>query len=549
MTTILQAQQKKTVSTASTLTNATVYFGYGAELTHTAKANLQAGMQEIVIDNIATQVDANTIQVACPDNVVLMSYRFAIKPVKPIEVVKAPLIIKMQDSVKLLQKQVVVIENKSATTEDLLARTTRMIESNATNNPKKEISSGELIKLNEYYLAQVKSLKLILFDLAQKKSDLQEQINGINSRIEGINALTENPYTPSNPAGQIILQVMTKSATTAQFDLSYFTNNAGWIPTYELRVKTVDNSCRLAYKAAVTQTTGIDWKNVKLRLTSTNPNIGGSTPVLNPWFLNLYVPVLYNNMRNAPAAALPRRSMSKSIVVADAVGGYEQQDEEKTAGTTSDVSAYTTVAQTALNVSFEIDLPYDIPSDGKSYSVSIKDEQVKAGYTEYSVPKMDKDAFMVAEINDWEKLDLMPGDVNIVMDNVYIGKSFIDPNTTVDTLQLSLGRDRRVAIKRMLIKEKSKSKVKGDIKTEMFTYEIAVKNNKKDAVDLVLKDQYPLSTVKEVETTLENDGHADVDSETGVLQWKMKLQPGESKNIRFSYSVKYPKDKVIQNLR
>jgi uncharacterized protein (TIGR02231 family) len=160
---------------------------------------------------------------------------------------------------------------------------------------------------------------------------------------------------------------------------------------------------------------------------------------------------------------------------------------------------------------------------------------------------MDKDAFLLARINRWDSLSLMPGNANIIMDNVYIGKSFLNPNTTEDTLNLSLGRDKRIAINRELKKE-FKSVKRGDTKTEVFTYEISLKNNKKQAVEIDMKDQYPISRVKEVEVTLTDNGNAEVDSETGMLDWKVKLQPGESKKIRFTYQIKYPKDKFIQEV-
>ena len=91
----------------------------------------------------------------------------------------------------------------------------------------------------------------------------------------------------------------------------------------------------------------------------------------------------------------------------------------------------------------------------------------------------------------------------------------------------------------------SSTKFLGSAKVQKFTYELTVKNNKKDTVQMLLKDQYPLTTNKEIEVELLDAGGASVNSETGVLSWKLQLAPGESKKLRFSYSVKYPKDKII----
>jgi uncharacterized protein (TIGR02231 family) len=202
-----------------------------------------------------------------------------------------------------------------------------------------------------------------------------------------------------------------------------------------------------------------------------------------------------------------------------------------------------------LNINYEIDLPYDIASDGQLNSINIKEQMIDCVLKNYAVPRIDKEAYLLAEVADWQNLDLLPGEANIIMDDTYLGKSNIDPNTTVDTLNLSLGRDKRVAVKRSLVKEQSSLKTSGKDAKQVFTYEILVKNNKVSDVNLLLKDQFPLSTIKEVEVKLDDDGAAMVNPETGVLTWKIDLKPGESKKVRFSYSVKYPKDKKIVNLK
>jgi uncharacterized cupredoxin-like copper-binding protein len=99
------------------------------------------------------------------------------------------------------------------------------------------------------------------------------------------------------------------------------------------------------------------------------------------------------------------------------------------------------------------------------------------------------------------------------------------------------------------MKELSSVKTSGSTSKQNFTYEIVIKNNKQTDINLLLKDQVPLTNIKEVEVEMENSSDAMVNKETGVLTWKLNLKPGESKKVRFSYSVKYPKDKKILNLK
>lgn len=539
ITTAAFAQKEITVK--SQLTNANVYYGYGAELTHSVKASLHNGTNEVIIENIANTMDANTIQISVPESVVLLSYRFNQKTIVLSQ--PNPAIKRVSDSIKLMQKHLTVATNEATVTTELLDKTSRLIET-YSSGATKNLTTTDLIKLLDFYTNKVQSYRTILFAIQTRKIDITEQISELQNRLNQLSQ--ENNGNASKVVGEMILQLVAQQAVTADMGISYFTHNAGWIPTYDMRVKSMDNSFKLSYKASLNQTTGLDWKQVKLTLSTSNPNQGSNKyPTLNPLFIQLYNPNIYKDMQARAAAANYNRAQSLNEVVVTGIGVQrEMVDEDK-----ADVSDYLTLNEGQLNTTFEIDLPYDIPSDGKSYSVAIKEEKLNATYKHYSVPKLDKDAFLLAEISNWENLDLLPGDANIIMDNVYLGKSFVDPNTTMDTLNLSLGRDKRVAVKRLLVKEFSKTKVRGDTKTETFTFEITVKNNKSKDVAMLLKDQFPISNMKDVTVKLEDNGGSEVNEEIGTVNWKINLKPGESKKYRFSYSVTYPRDQKIANLR
>jgi len=186
-----------------------------------------------------------------------------------------------------------------------------------------------------------------------------------------------------------------------------------------------------------------------------------------------------------------------------------------------------------------------VATNGKEQTATLKEYATPALYKYYDVPKLDKDVYLLAELPEWEKLNLLPGDANIIFEGTYVGKSFIDPNSTSDTLNLTLGRDKRVVVKREKLADYSSVKFLGTNKFQKITYELTVKNNKKDSVRILLKDQFPLSTNKEIEVELMEAGGAEVNNDFGILNWKLQLAPGESKKIRFAYSVKYPKDKLL----
>jgi uncharacterized protein (TIGR02231 family) len=211
----------------------------------------------------------------------------------------------------------------------------------------------------------------------------------------------------------------------------------------------------------------------------------------------------------------------------------------------SSVSDYTTVAENQLNVSFDIDIPYDILSNGKVHSVSLKEIKLPSSYKYYAAPRVESEAFLLAEIADYSKYNLLRGEANIIFEGMYVGKTFIEPNQTSDTLNLSMGRDKKVSIKREKVADKSGTKFLSSKKEQTFTYDITVRNNKKEAVELLLKDQYPLTTNKEIEVELLQSDGAKVNAETGILTWQLQMKPNEVKKFRISYKVRYPKDQVL----
>lgn len=540
------------------MNNATVYFGYGAELTHQAKIKVDAATKIIVISQLSTTVDINSLQISVPEDVALLSQRYSVYyPVSP-PVIKSKDIERMEDSIVQFQKEIGRINNLISIDQEILTRTGLLIETTINTSGNKTITSEEVLKLLEYYNGKIEKSKTNIYNHNQNIALQNKKIADIRQRITLLTAVIPNT---KKPYGQVFLQVMCKKSGEIPVELSYYTAHAGWTAIYDIRVNSKTNKVKMVYKASLTQTSGIDWTNTKLTLSTGTPNFGVVAPVLTPWYLQLYVPGIYTDLQKRAAAGNAQRNMIQSYqddeklaeeVVVTALGVERKPKELGFGAQTIDPSTlqqYTTLNEGQLNTNFEIDLPYDIASDGQLHSVTIKDQEIACVLKNYAVPRIDKDAYLLAEVADWQNLDLLPGDANIIMDDTYIGRSTIDPNSTSDTLNLSLGRDKRVVVKRSLIKEMSSLKTTGKESRQVFTYEILVKNNKVTDVNLLLKDQFPLSNIKEIVVTLEDGSDAMVNTETGVLTWKIDLKPGESKKVRFSYSVKYPKDKKIVNLK
>jgi TonB-dependent SusC/RagA subfamily outer membrane receptor len=366
-------------------------------------------------------------------------------------------------------------------------------------------------------------------------------------------------------------------------------------------VDDIKSPLKLVTKAKISQTTGIDWKQVKLSLSTSTPSQWGNAPLLNAWYLAYINPVARMDksmmtMNSIPSMTLEGKmaglqvngdnakvrirgigsinSNNTPLYVVDGVpisadefakinpASIKTMDVLKDANATAlygsrggngvivltlkdGLDDYISVAENTLNLTYDIDLPYDVPTNGKEQTATINTKEITAGYKHYSVPKLDKDAYLLAELNGWEKMNLLPGEANIIFEGTYVGKSFIDPSSTNDTLNLTLGRDKRVVVKRDKLIDFSSVKFLGSNKLQKFTYELTVRNTKKEDINMVLKDQFPLTTNKEIEVELLDAGGAEINADLGVLNWKLHLAPGETRKLRFVYSVKYPKGKTV----
>lgn len=530
------AYAQKPVFTTAKVKAATVYFN-AAEISQDVVATLPTGTSEIVVKNVADYLNENTVQVGAPSTLTVLSVQFTrdyISEYEPDET--SPQIKKVRDSITLLENEI----RKTAIAKQAETKALEVLDrNNQVAGQQNGLNVADLMKFIEYYRVKRTEIAIAENALAEKQNKLNERLNELRSRLQ-----TNISKDEKMSSGKLVLQVMNEAAGNVPFTINYLTQNASWTPFYDLRAENTTDPINMMYKAQVIQQTGIDWKKVKLTLSSGVPNQNNQAPLLQAWFLRYGNNQLYNNSNafinslqgQAPGIQVDKEKSFNEVVVE----GYR--------GKTKSIGSYTTINENQLSVSFDIDIPYDILSNGKKHSVTLKEIKLPAEYRHYAVPKLEKEAFLLAELSDYSKYNLLRGEANIIFEGMYIGKTFIDPNQTNDTMRMSMGRDKKIAIKREKIVDKSGTKFLSSSKEQVFTYEITIKNNKKEAVSLTLKDQYPVSTDKDIEIELLQSDKAKINEETGILTWEVDLKAGESKKIRLSYKVKYPKNKFIENL-
>lgn len=532
-----QAQAQSTVKTLTTKITDVTIFMTGAQVTENGNIQLKEGENIFRITDLTAYLDPNSIQVEGNAGYSIMSVRHQIN--YTLDQSSSPMVKAVNDSLeeaRFKQQELIGLKNVVIQEKTLLENNRKIGGENST------LVVEDLQDMANFFRKRFQELEYRWIELGDQEKKNNLEISRLSNQLNSMNA-----RKGTNPS-EILVTLIAPKASTTNLKVSYVVRNAGWYPVYDLRAEDVNSPVEFVYRAKVYQSTGRDWEKVNLTISTGNPSVGGQIPTLYPWYVNVYEPVTYNwdgdrkrsEAYNAtPSVAYDSNVTLEEVQIVSGSGGG------KAAPTAAD---YTTVQNNTVNTEFKISVPYDIPSDNQQYDVTMQTQSLKAQYAHITIPKIDNDAFLRAQITDWAQYSLLPGESNIYFKGTFVGKGYIDPAQANDTLNLSLGRDRAVNVKREMLKEYSKTGIFGSKQQTSRAFEITVQNNKKQGIELVIEDQLPISQNSDVEVNTEEISGAQYDANTGKLTWKVNLAPGETIKKQLRFTVKYPKKKYIAGL-
>jgi uncharacterized protein (TIGR02231 family) len=503
----------------------------GAQVTTESQVSLSQGHQTIVIEGLSSQLQPDNLQARGEGNFTILSVvKRMVYTGNETENLPKPIRL-LQDSLDNMQRR----SDFNQSLRKIYDQEEQMLLSNKSiGGSNTGVNVMELEKAANFFRNRFTELQNKRMDLNQKDKKLNEQIAKVRKQLVELNAKRQNSNS------EVEIAVFANSAGTGKISLSYVIPDAGWTPYYDIRAVDTKSPVKIEYRARVRQNSGEDWNKIKLTLSTGNPTLGGSKPSLNIWFVNIadqvYKPIATKSTRNryemagAPAAQEVRTLSDKS-------------EDSYLSMKAMSIAESVVVTESQTTTSFEIAIPYTVPSDNKEYIVEVQNFSNDAQYRYYCAPKLDKDAFLIARLQGWDQYNLLSGEANIFYEGMFVGKSLIDVAETSDTLELSLGRDKNVVVTREKLKEFSERRILGSSKKETHAFDIVVRNKKKQGVEIVIEDQIPVSKNKELEVEVIDKSNAYHIAETGRMIWKLKLEPNETRKLKFAYSLKYPKDK------
>lgn len=514
------AQTEQSVS--STITNVTV-FRDQAQITRIAKVSLQPGNTNLVFSNLSPFINLNSLQVKTEGNVNLLSVSQRNNFLKADEKPKA--VVELEDTLNSVNQ---LMELNHIRKEALILEKDMLV----SNKHIGGANSGVKVEDLEDALQLIRKRTVEIGEDMMKLNTQEKKLKTIQDKLQ--NQLAQLTGNENNVEIVVTVKTLT-NVSNSKIEISYITANASWQPFYDVRVKDTKSQLQLVSKANIIQYTGEEWKNVILKLSTSNPNEGGTKPELQPsylWFGGSGYG--YGAGGSASPAEEKVVKRAKPLVAPDRAA------DEAVAFSAGNANTM----HTDVNIEFNVTSAYSIPSDNNPHQVDLTVNNLDAVYAYGAVPKLDKDAFVTAKVSGNDLVNQVSGEANIYFDGTFVGKTYLN-GTTSDSILISLGRDKRIQIQRVKLKDFCSKSFTGGSKKELTTYEISMRNTRKEPITLIIEDQVPVSNDKDIEVKVLNTAGATLDEATGKLVWIVKLDAEQSQTLRFSFEVKYPKDRQI----
>lgn len=514
----------KTLNYDVKLNQATIFLR-GAELNNNVTLNLPAGQSEVVLSNIANNIDPKSLSISIDnDDVIINTINVKKIPIAPSYPSAITVLMEKQKdinkkieelniNIKVGDEQIVLLKDQSffgyGETQSL------------------EQSSQKFDFISQKMTSILNQQKIAREEIAE----LTEQLEELNRQLE------INMPVITKEKTQIVLSLGTSKNLTSKMHISYITPDAGWSPAYDIRSQGMDKPILLTYKADVIQNTGLNWDKVKLVLTSTNPSLNITAPTLSPWYL-----ALYND--NAKF-----RSKSMSMEMASAPSPTMMREESHEKQLNKGVTRYVTTNNNGINLSHAIALPYTLKNSTEPNTLVINQKEVVADYRYLTTPKLVEEVYLQAEVKDWENLNLLNGRTNIYYMNSFVGNSYINTNELTELLSIPFGIDKNIQISRINNEKIRKEPIFiGTTIEQKESYTIKVRNTYNSPVKVTIYDQLPLSQENNINVTdaVYKDGVLNKD--TGEIEWNITLGAKEEKSLPLNYTLFYPKNRQIMGL-
>jgi len=540
---------------SSQINSATVYRDR-AVVTRTGHVELAAGETQLSFEKLPASLVEQSLQVSgrgtASATILDVSTRTIYIEENPDARIKA-----LEDDKKGIEKKERTLNDRAAILEQQRQLLTR-IEASVTTPPGKESTTTTRPSYDEWQkllsFTDDNRSKLVVEQqtLDTQKEELEIKKSALNGQLNQLRGQAGRSHSFKS----VIVRVAAAKAGSLDLSLAYIAPDASWTPSYDARLRTEERAVELTYFGIVHQSTGEDWKNISLTLSTARPSLGGGAPELNPWIVDVidYAAqkraAMESSMIFQEKRKMERQQFNNMAPSAPAtIGGRGMlADEDKEAAL-----ATAEVDTSATSASFKIAAAATILSDNTPQKVGITSAKLAAKLQYQSTPRAQETAFLSAYVNNTTDFPFLAGSMNTFLDDTFIAASSLKTVMTSEKFELALGADESIAIKRKLVNRFAEDTGLTS-KGRRVTYEFltTITNNKKTVERVVFKDLLPISRNEKIVVKLIGPDPKDVGTkdkpkevtleEDGKMVWRLDVKPGEKREVQFKFSVDYPGD-------
>jgi uncharacterized protein (TIGR02231 family) len=490
----------------------------GASIHRNLNLKLKQGPNKIVLKKVSRFVEGPSIQVKFDHDISITAIRTKNELVDAHDIF--PKIKILEDSVSLINKQIQECTDRihALQSEVSFLNTNMSIKGSQNNLTIEELSKGadfvykRMLRINK----DISSLQAKIRDYESLRTKQNYQISQFRIQGQTIQA-------------SIVIEVMAKKPIQTKMDIQYLVQRAAWKPIYDLKANGKDENVELVYKAKILNNTEVDWNNVKITCSTSDPSRGITLPQMDPWGLHAN-----------------RKTQGRGDYSRSEGWNFDAGRTNSYVGSADTFQSFNfSVASEVIEVNelsktFTIDEAQSIKSGRETATIELFESSIQAKFEYFAIPKLDKDVFLTACIGNWEQLHLINGTVNVYYQNAYIGQTQINTRFVEDTLKFSLGRVDQVLVTRTKRVDNSKKRKIGGNSIETLSFEIVAKNNSSSTIDINILDQVPVAQDGNIKVSIKEISKADHTESNGKLEWDLTLKPGESHIITITFEVEYP---------
>ena len=530
----------------SAITAVTVYTDR-AVVTRTGTVELPGGITELTFVNLPQALNEHSLQVSGKGTAQALILDVATKQTY-VDFTPNARVKELEDQLRALQKQTRGLDDRTSVLQAESTILDRM-EAALFAPPAKDVPRPDLEQFTKSltYLSEQKTR------LATARTALDESREDLNNKINATqNSLNELRGAGGRGYKTVTVRVSAPQSGNLAVALSYAVPGASWVPSYDARVLSTERAVNLGYFGVVRQSTGEDWKDVALTLSTARPGFGGAAPVLSTWNLDVFIArqmalagamredVMYKSVA-APAVVNMQSLTSNAPLESGGMMDKKEKDAEL---------AVATIEAGATSASFKIATSASIPSDNSPQKVPITSARLNAAPEYLTVPKRLTTAFLTAKVFNTSEFPLLAGAMNVFLDGTFVATSTLRSVMPGEKFDLALGADEGISVKHKRVQKFTEDTgLTNSGKRLTYEYLITVQNHKKLAERVIVVDQLPLSHHEKIVVKQLAPNPAELKpTPEGALKWSLDLAPGEKRELTVRFTIDYPNDVNVSGI-